>query len=136
MSPSIKRVLVFAMTVLFGTFASGPSLAGAPEKDSDKVFVGYLFGQPRNINFGLYTHLCHAFLVADGEGKVQTSPNVPSREITGQAHKAGVKMILSLGGWGWDRQFAPIVSKPESEDRYVKSVMAIVHEFDYDGIDL
>jgi chitinase len=136
MSQSIRRVLVLAATVLVGFFASGPSFAGAPEKEPDKVFVGYLFGQPRNINFGLYTHLCHAFLVADGEGKVQTSRNVPSREITGQAHKAGVKMLLSLGGWGWDRQFASIVSKLDAEDRYVKSVMAIVDEFDYDGIDL
>ena len=100
------------------------------------MFVGYLYGQPRNINFRLYTHLCHAFLVADGEGKVQTGRNVPSRELTGQAHKAGVKVLLSLGGWGWDTQFASIVSKPEAEDRYVKSVMAIVDEYDYDGIDL
>ncbi len=135
MSHSITRMFVFAATVAVGFFASGLSFAGDPQKDLGKVFVGYLFGQPRNINFGLYTHLCHAFLVADGEGKVRTNPNVPSREITGQAHKAGVKMILSLGGWGWDRQFASIVSKPESEDRYVKSVMAIVDEFDYDGID-
>jgi chitinase len=136
MSHSIERVLVFDMTVLFGIFASGASFAGAPANDSDKVLVGYLFGEPRNINFGLYTHLCHAFLVADGEGKVRTSRNVPSREITGQAHKAGVKMLLSLGGWGWDHQFASIVSEPEAEDRYVKSVVAIVDEFDYDGIDL
>ena len=45
-------------------------------------------------------------------------------------------MLLSLGGWGWDKQFAAIVSKPEAEDRYVKAVMAIVDEYDYDGIDL
>ena len=62
--------------------------------------------------------------------------NVPSRELTGEAHKAGVKVLLSLGGWGWDKQFASIVSKPEAEDRYVKGVMEIVDGFDYDGIDL
>ena len=33
--------------------------------------MGYLFGPPRNIDFTLYTHICHAFLVADGEGNVQ-----------------------------------------------------------------
>ena len=43
---------------------------------------------------------------------------------------------MSLGGWGWDNQFASIVSKPEAEDRYFKSVMAIVKDNDYDGIDL
>ena len=106
------------------------------QKPKDKVFVGYLFGQPRNIHFPLYTHICHAFLVADGEGKVQPGRTVPSRELTSKAHQAGVKVLVSLGGWGWDKQFASIVSKPEAEDRYVKSVMAIVDENDYDGIDL
>ena len=53
-----------------------------------------------------------------------------------KAHQAGVKVLVSLGGWGWDRQFAAIVSKPPAEDRYFKSVMAIVDENDYDGIDL
>src|SRR5262249_55268780 len=105
-------------------------------KGSDKVFVGYLFRQPRKINYSLYTHLCHAFLVADADGNVTTNRGVPSRTLTEEAHKAGVKVILSLGGWGWDKQFASIVSKAEAEDRYVKSVMGIVESFDYDGLDL
>jgi chitinase len=109
----------------------------APEvKDADKVFVGYLYGRPRQINFRMYTHICHAFLVADGEGRVQRRGSVPSRELTSDAHKAGVKVILSLGGWGWDKQFASIVSRPGVLDLYTRSVMGIAGEFDYDGIDL
>jgi chitinase len=114
---------------------NGSALAAPGENAADKVFVGYLFGQPRNINFGLYTHLCHAFLTADAEGRVQKRGTVPSRPLTDEAHKAGVKVILSLGGWGWDKQFASIVSKPEWEDRYARSVMEIVDQFNYDGID-
>ncbi len=110
-------------------------LAAPGEKDKDKVFVGYLFGSTRDIDFRLYTHICHAFLTADGEGRVQKGRSVPSRQLTDEAHKAGVRVILSLGGWGWDKQFASIVSKPESEDRYARSVMEIIDEFDYDGID-
>ncbi len=109
---------------------------GVKPKDTAKVFVGYLYGHPRHINFRLYTHLCHAFLVADEEGNVRKDRNVPSRDLTTKAHQAGVKVLLSLGGWGWDKQFAAIVSKPEAEDRYVKSVMAVITDNDYDGIDL
>ena len=105
-------------------------------KDPAKVFVGYLYGHPRHINFKLYTHLCHAFLVADADGNVRKDRNVPSRDVTAKAHAAGVKVLLSLGGWGWDDQFASIVSKPEAEDRYVKSVIDVVRDNDYDGIDL
>ena len=116
----------------------GQSSAQAAPGDTsgDKVFVGYLFGPTSNVDFRLYTHICHAFLVADGDGNIQRSRNVPSRELTGEAHKAGVKVLVSLGGWGWDKQFASIVSKPEAEDRYVKAVMEIVDGSDYDGIDL
>ena len=47
------------------------------KRASDKVFVGYLYGQPRDINFRLYTHLCHAFLVADGDGNLREVGNRP-----------------------------------------------------------
>ncbi len=110
--------------------------AGVGENATDKVLVGYLYRRPRKINFGLYTHLCHAFLVADETGRIQESRGVPSREITRDAHNAGVKVLLSLGGWGWDSQFASIASKPEATERYVKAVMGIVDEYDYDGLDL
>jgi chitinase len=47
-----------------------------------------------------------------------------------------VKLLVSLGGWGWDSQFASIVAHPEAEDRYVSTVLRLVDEADYDGIDL
>ncbi len=127
-----RRVSLIFLTALS---AGGLALA-APGDNTDKVFVGYLYGPPRNINFALYTHLCHAFLVADEEGNVRQNRNVPDRDLIGDAHKAGVKILVSLGGWGWDKQFAAIVSKPEAEDRYVASVLKIVEDADYDGIDL
>jgi chitinase len=114
----------------------GLATAAPDDKDPARVFVGYLYGPPRDINFRLYTHICHAFVVADGEGRIQRRGNVPSRELTAEAHKAGVRVILSLGGWGWDKQFASIVARPEAEDRYFSGVMEIVDAFDYDGIDL
>jgi chitinase len=111
---------------------------GGENKSTDhaRVFVGYLFRQPSKIDFRLYTHICHAFVVADEAGNILPRSGVPSRSLAIEAHRAGVKVILSLGGWGWDRQFASIVSKPDSEERYLKSVLAMIDNFDYDGIDL
>jgi chitinase len=136
MNPNLSRWSSFLVALSVALWSIGPATAGPDEKATDKVFVGYLYGQPRQINYRLYTHLCHAFLVADGDGKVEKSRNVPSAELTGEAHMSGVKVLLSLGGWGWDKQFAAIVSKPEAEERYVKSVLEIVDGSDYDGIDL
>ena len=134
--PSDRDMLGFSMTLLIGLSAPGLVLPVPQTKEPAKVFVGYVYRQPRKINFGLYTHLCHAFVVADEDGKIRPSKTCPSRQLVADAHKAGVKILLSLGGWGWDKQFTAIVSKAEAEDRYVKAVLAIVDQYEYDGIDL
>jgi chitinase len=136
MNHPLARWTFFSALIVAELCAASAANAAPGEKNENKVFVGYLFGPPRDIKFQLYTHICHAFLVADADGQVRTGRNVPSRELTAKAHQAGVKVLVSLGGWGWDSQFASIVSKPEAEDRYFKTVMAIVDENDYDGIDL
>jgi hypothetical protein len=80
----------------------------------ESVFVGYVYQLPKKINFGLYTHLCRAFVVADADGKIRPSKTCPSQKLVTDAHKARVKVLISLGGWGWDKQSAAIVSKAEA----------------------
>jgi chitinase len=132
----VRSGMVFAVILTSLIAGQGPACAAPRENPREKVFEGYLFGQPCQIDFRLHTPICHAFLVADGEGRVPKRGSVPSRELTAEAHTAGVRGILSLGGWGWDRQFAAIVSRPEAEDRSARAVMAIVDQTDSDGIDL
>ena len=136
MNHSIARWWVLSASFVAGLWWAFSSPAAASEEQTAKVFVGYMYRRPPSVNFGLYTHICHAFVVADEEGNILPRRGIPSREFTGEAHQAGVKVILSVGGWGWDKQFAAMVSKPEAENRYVKSVMGMVDEYDYDGIDL
>jgi chitinase len=102
----------------------------------EPVFVGYVFRPPADIDYKLYTHLCHAFVTLDGNGSIKTNAHVPSRKLVQEAHHAGVKVLLSLGGWGWDEQFAAMTRNPGAEDRFVKAVLGLVETFDYDGIDL
>ena len=66
-----KRLRLLAAAAIASSAAfSALAAAGPDANDTRKVFVGYLYGQPRHINFSLYTHLCHAFLVADEDGNV------------------------------------------------------------------
>jgi len=136
MNRHIAPSLVLALMLLTSLSGQDSAVSKTKSGDHEKVFVGYVFRRPEKINFGLYTHLCHAFIVADEDGRIRQNRNCPSRELVMDAHQAGVKVLISLGGWGWDKQFAAIVSKSEAEDRYVRSVLAIVDEYDYDGIDL
>jgi chitinase len=136
MNGQLPRRLVLVAAVVIGCFPARESLADDAKLPDGNVFVGYVFRRPEKINFSLYTHLCHAFIVADEDGTIRPNRSCPSRELVADAHQANVRVLISLGGWGWDKQFAAIVSKPESEDRYVMAVMTIVDEYDYDGIDL
>jgi chitinase len=98
--------------------------------------LGYISGRIEGINYGLYTHLCHAFVTAEKDGRLEPDRRVPDRELTTRAHAAGVQVLLSLGGWGEDDVFAAIVCDFPAEDRYVDAVLSIVKTHDYDGVDL
>lgn len=126
----MTRLTIF----LFAIFAGQTLVARAEE--SEKVLLGYVYGMPDKINYELYTHLCHAFVVAEKNGELIPQKNVPNRQLVTDAHQAGVKVLLSLGGWGWDENFAEMSLDPAAEDKYVANVMKLVDEFDYDGIDL
>lgn len=126
------RVLSIVLTLALAR--SAPARAEEPARP--KVFVGYLYGSPKAVDYKLYTHLCHAFVTAGPDGKLNPNRSVPDRELTAQAHESGVKVLISLGGWGWDDQFRAIVADPEAEARYVEAVVKMVEDYDYDGIDL
>lgn len=131
---AVPRIVAAVVAIAAHWGAAAP--ARAEEKTPEKVFVGYLYGAPRHVNYRLYTHLCHAFVTADADGFLNQGRGVPSRELTTEAHQAGVKVLLSLGGWGWDEKFAAMTMKPEAEDRYVQAVLKMVADYGYDGIDL
>ncbi|QDV74710.1 Chitinase A1 precursor [Botrimarina mediterranea] len=129
------------MTPLSVTQAAEPATKPAsdvPASDvpSPDVFVGYVHGQARDLNYSLYTHLCHAFVVAGEDGKLRPNKSVPDAAFAAKAHRHGVRVLLSLGGWGWDAQFAAIVLDREAETHFVQSVLQLVDDADYDGIDL
>src|SRR5262245_43071971 len=110
MSHRTTQRLVLNLSLLASCVA--PRAVGAVENEfqHDTVFVGYVFRRPEKINFGLYTQLCHAFIVADDDGTIRPNRSFPSNELVVDAHHAGVRVLISLGGWGWDKQFAAIVS--------------------------
>ncbi|MCC6493189.1 MAG: glycoside hydrolase family 18 protein [Pirellulales bacterium] len=133
--PRATRLLrLTRLFVLAACLACAPRRALAAEPGS--VFIGYVYQSPPTVRWKMYTHVCHAFVTADEQGRLKSNRHVPSRELTTSAHAAGARALLSLGGWGWDQQFARMTASPPAEGRYVEAVMRLVDQFDYDGVDL
>lgn len=70
------------------------------------------------------------------DGSLQVTQSVPDANFVAEAHRAGVRVLISLGGWGHDATFAAIVLDPVAEQRLIDSVLELVEESGYDGVDL
>ena len=68
-------LVVFA-AALFGALGN-PARAQQP----DKVVVGYVYFSTAGIDYSLYTHICHAFVVADADGGIRRNDHVPSKVL-------------------------------------------------------
>jgi GH18 family chitinase len=47
-----------------------------------------------------------------------------------------VKVLISVGGWGWDEQFETMAANPESRTAFVQNLKAFVDQFQLDGADI
>ena len=81
------------------------------------------------------THINIAFaVVRDGRGSVRHWKN--SEAIRNFIRDKGhLKMILSVGGWGAGG-FSPAVATPQSREIFAQSLMDIVNDYGFDGIDM
>src|ERR1700692_4488557 len=110
------------------------------EETAPKVVVGYYpsWGSnlpPGKINFGQFTHLIHAFATIR-KGVVHTAGNLPSRELTRAAHAAGVKVLLGFGGADSGVELSAMVQNAGTEDACVQSLVKLVADNGYDGVDI
>jgi chitinase len=134
---NVRRVTLLVLSLVLLVSSRGLSNDSvAQDTTPQRFFLGYLSGHPDNVNYKMFTHICHAFVVADEEGRIVPRTSVPSRKLTTEAHSANVQVILSLGGWGMDKEFAALTSKEASYERFVIAVMTMIDEYDYNGIDL
>lgn len=81
------------------------------------------------------THLCLAFGGVQTDGTVDIKAVRAKRYIIDEAHKHGVKVLLSIGGAGAG-SFSPVILNKEKRDILVKNLREAVDELDLDGVDV
>ncbi|HNS04523.1 MAG TPA: glycoside hydrolase family 18 protein [Candidatus Saccharicenans sp.] len=114
----------------------------AGQARAKKVIIGYYPSEKRavvdyrQIEFDYLTHLAEAFAWPDREGNLIVNPDFIYPELLTAAHQKGVKVIMSLGGWGNCAGFPPMAASAEKRSRFISQVLDFCLLHGYDGVDL
>ena len=89
------------------------------------------------IDFSLLTHINYSFLIprANGTTRPFGAPN-HLRKVVAQAKKHDVKVLIAVGGWGWDKEFETLAASPAIREKLANRVAAFCATFQLDGIDI
>ncbi len=93
-----------------------------------------VFG-PAAIQFEHVTHLAHAFTRPAPDGRLVVPAGYVDPGLVAAARARGVKVLMSVGGWGNGSGFAAMVGSPERRRRFVSEALAFLRRHGYDGLD-
>jgi chitinase len=92
---------------------------------------------PEVIPYQRLTHINYAFLTPDSDATFTPLMNDWKLEnLVNLAHKNSVKVLISVGGWGFDKQFAASAASPDLRTAFVKNLTALVAKYNLDGVDI
>jgi len=132
---------------------SSPLLIGckqeAPQETTaettQKVIMGYVPGYRGELDEKAFdanklTHMYYAFVnVIDSVAvltNIETDTSNFRRLNTLKKINPDLKILISLGGWGWSNYFSDAVLTPSSRLKFAQSSVQIVEDHDLDGVDI
>jgi GH18 family chitinase len=122
------------------TKTNNPVLEKSPTpKPSGFRVVAYVTGAAvaSAIPYDKLTHINYAFLIPNEDGTFQELGNTwLIGQLVPLAHKQNVKVLISVGGWGWDKQFEKLAENPTTRAAFVRNLVKIVEDNHFDGADI
>lgn len=115
-----------------------PSAIMTPNPSPFKI-LAYATGSivESDIPYDKLTHINYAFLIPNPDGTFQSFEDGSKLEqIVAHAHAKNVKVMISVGGWGWDPQFETLAAHPESRTAFVQNLKSFVNQYQLDGADI
>ena len=89
------------------------------------------------IDVSKLTHINYAFLLPMTNGELKSfGSSAQLRRVVARAAEADVKVLISVGGWGWDDEFEALASDNDRRARFVAGVVNFVLEYQLDGADI
>jgi chitinase len=146
-----RSVLPVCLAVLFSLHftAMTQTLAAQEKPSSPKRLLGYYpewskYQTPpytaAQIPYATLTHIAHAFvlLTPSANGALQIPSGMIEPALIKNAHNAGVKVLVSIGGGDGIQgpRFNKMASSESSRQAFVKNVRAFINKYGYDGVDI
>jgi GH18 family chitinase len=92
---------------------------------------------PSIIPYSKLTHINFAFIIPNADGTFAPLLNPwKITELVSLAHQQKVKVLISVGGWGWDKQFTELAANPATRSTFVTDLLAIINQYHLDGVDM
>ena len=89
------------------------------------------------IPYDKLTHINYAFLTPKDDGTFNPINNGWKLKLIAQnGHAHNVKVLISVGGWGWDKHFETVAGNPQLRRAFVQNLKAFVDEYQLDGADI
>jgi chitinase len=122
--------------------ASGCVLSSSPTPEATSTFriIGYVTDTgplASEEQLRQLTHVNYAFALPKADGTLYEIANPWKLEqYVKIAHANGIKVLISVGGWGWDEQFEQLAASPKTRAAFVDAVTGVVEEIELDGADI
>ncbi len=142
----VAMIIRFAALVLpLALLASCKMEKEIEQTPSRKVIIGYVPGfrgilDTERIEAGKLTHINYAFVdVKDSlawlTNEETDTVNFRKLVMLKKIHP-DLKIMISIGGWSWSENFSDAVLTESSREKFAKSSVGIIDDFQLDGVDI
>ncbi|WP_238582393.1 glycoside hydrolase family 18 protein [Cellvibrio sp. OA-2007] len=138
---SIFSTVIFAI-LLSACSAPQTAQSSIEENRSSSKIIAYYMGDGSDLqryNFNQMTHIIYSFLHLNGNELSfdgDQDKQALQRLVALKQQYPHLKVMLSLGGWGGCETCSDIFNTAENRQAFAKSTLAIIKEYQADGIDL
>ncbi|MGE5402513.1 MAG: glycosyl hydrolase family 18 protein [Ignavibacteriales bacterium] len=127
----MKRLLLILLLTSFCSFQAQSKLAVGYYPDW--VYQTYPYSA---IDYSSLTHIVHAFIFPQNNGSITTDSYFLVPELIPTAHQNGVKVLVGVGGYGYDAQFTALAANSTYRANFVNNLKNFILANGYDGADI